>query len=969
MALLAMSGSAAVLADVAVQYAVLDADGRTITVTVPGMEGFRCGFAARAQIAGSELELSSAAGRSMGPPAHSTEATPYGQAEVAGTTIHFDNEQVDLLFHLGWVPGVPGVLLQAGIRNTGHAPLKLDSLTAVAMDEAGPGGRVGGAGCVLQPAGKPEDWLITGLQTSLLMVRALTEFSEPLVVHEVGGFYHQDAGTGFLFGPIGTPTACVEARFTPLHDGKTLFNFSADMSGARVDADETRWGQQVVLLMEPARTAMARWAEWVGQTHGARTSKGALSGWNNWNFRPHKSIDKEVFQVVDAVQQSGGRLRPEVIQIDDAVQPGRAALDAPWLPLVVERVGETGARLGLRLGFDRNAKPPAPDAATGTAEIVASVRRAVQAGVVYLKISCPPTPPRAADEKRTAFEICRDDWAAIRQAAGEAVYLLCCDTASMRAAVGSVDACRVGADASRLELRSVMTEVMGSYPLNGRWFAVDFDVYYMAGEIEGMSNLTGGWPVMQTWLSMVGLSCGAAITSEPWYWKEFKPHWRNAEVLTPPARERSEALNLCNNAGWSRLVGHVRRDWGESTVALLWNPRIDIVAPLRLDFAEAGLNPDRRYAVWSFWDNQFLGVAKGSWTTPVLLRGASQHLCFTELDRTPNQPVLIGSNLHIYCGAAEISQVVSSRDAMRIELTDAGARAGDLFVYSRWPIGFKSATGCAVSGVVNAGENVWRISLADRQHNAPQRLELTVQLPVTRQAWFWLLIATAVASLLFAAWRYVAGWRLEREHVLDRERARIARDLHDDLGANLAEIAMISELAHDELEADDPSRVHFSDIFNRCENNVRRLGEIVWAVNPANDTLERFAGYLCKFTQDYLALARIRCRLDLPETLPPVLLNSVRRHNLFLGAKEAIHNAVQRGAPSEITLRIATRNGQLIITIEDNGRGFDTTQPLADARGSANMQSRMEQIGGAFTRRSAPGQGTTVTLTAPFTPL
>jgi len=270
-----------------------------------------------------------------------------------------------------------------------------------------------------------------------------------------------------------------------------------------------------------------------------------------------------------------------------------------------------------------------------------------------------------------------------------------------------------------------------------------------------------------------------------------------------------------------------------------------------------------------------------------------------------------------------------------------------------------------VSDVVKVGENVWRISLADRQRDVPQRVELAVLLPVTQRVWFWLLIATAVISLVFAAWRYVAGLRLKREQVLDRERARIARDLHDDLGANLAEIAMISELAQDELAAKDPSRVHFSDIFTRIETNVRRLGEIVWATNPANDTLERFAAYLCKFTQDYLALARVRCRLDLPETLPSVPLNSVQRHNLFLAAKEAIHNAVQHGAPSEITLRIATRNGYLKITIEDNGCGFDTARPPAQARGSANMRARMEQIGGTFTLSSTPGQGTTITLSAP----
>lgn len=945
----------------------MDMDGRTLTVTVPGMESFRGGFAASARMDGKDRELSSAAGTVISPAAHSTETTPYGQAEVTTTTIRFEHEQADLLLRLGQVPGVPAILLQAGIRNAGQMPLKLDTLTPVAMEDAGPAGWVGRAGCGLQPAGKPEDWLITSWQAPMLQIVALNEITTPLEVREAAGFYRGD-GAGFLFGPVGTPTAYVAARVTPLQKGRLAFRLTADMSGAQVDPGETRWGQQVALLMEKPERAMARWVEWVGKTHAARTSKGALAGWNNWNFRTQKTTESELLKVVETVQRSAGRLRPDVIQIDDAVEPARTALDAAWLPLVAERVGETGARFGLRLNFERN--PPAADAAQ-LAAITATIHRTVQRGFTYLKISCPRAAERAAGEKRTSFEIYRDDWAAIRRAAGEDTYLLYAGGGDVpeRAIVGSVDASRIASDASRQGLRTVIAEVLPSFALQGRWFAVDPDVFYVAGEIEKICSVDGGAPVMQTWLSMVGLSCGTAITAEPLYWKTFDPYWRNMEVLSPPARERTEVLHLFTMPAWTALVGHVHRDWGESTVALLFNAvsTSEFALPTYFDFVQAGLDPARRYAVWSFWDNRFLGIAQGKWATPMLPNGHSQHLVFTDLDRSPSRPVLIGSNLHIYCGAAEIRQVASSRDAMRIELTDAGARAGDLFVYSRWPLVFKSAAGCAVSDVVKAGESVWRISLADRQRGVAQRLELAVLLPVTRQAWFWLLIATAVMSLLFAAWRYVAGLRLKREHLLDRERARIARDLHDDLGANLAEIAMISELAQDELESNNPSRAHFNDIFTRVENNVRRLGEIVWAVNPANDTLERFAGYLCKFTQDYLALARVRCRLDLPETLPPVPLNSVQRHNLFLAAKEAIHNAVQHGAPSEITLHIITRNGQIRVTIEDNGCGFDTTQPVAHARGSANMCARMEQIGGTFGCRSAPGQGTTVTLSAPYT--
>jgi len=193
-------------------------------------------------------------------------------------------------------------------------------------------------------------------------------------------------------------------------------------------------------------------------------------------------------------------------------------------------------------------------------------------------------------------------------------------------------------------------------------------------------------------------------------------------------------LDLCTAMNWPRLVGHVKRPWGDQTVALLWNPGTS-ERTVTLAFERAGMNPKHRYAVWSFWDNRYLGVARGSWTTPALGPTASQHLCFTDLDQSPDKPVLIGSGLHIYCGAAEIKNVSSSRGAMEIELTDAGARGGDLFIYSRRQPVWKAAEGCTVAEIASAGENVWRISLADRQSGVAQRVVLEILLPVTRQIW------------------------------------------------------------------------------------------------------------------------------------------------------------------------------------------------------------------------------------------
>lgn len=961
---LAQSWACAASSDHVAASAMMAEDGRAFSITSPGLILFRAGFSAIVEIGGATQELSSAAGSMGAPVVRSAETTPYGQADVIETTFHFGRERVDLLFRLGRVPGVSGMLVQAGVLNAGNAPLKLLSVSPIMMDGAGPTGRAVRAGCGLQPDGSPEDWLITGLHASMSAVTALSEVRGPLTVHESGGLYRKD-GTGFLFGPVGVPTAYVNGQFSPTADGRILFNVSADMSGAQVDPGETRWGQQVVLLMDAPHRAVACWAKWVGKTHGARLSKGALSGWNNLNFRTNQDVTRELRDIVNTVRQSDGRLRPEVIQIDDGRQSVREALDAPWLPELRRGVAETGARFGMRLGFDRNVKPPDPDAATGVSDITGTVRRAVQEGFTYLKVHCPPVSQREAGEKRTSFEMQRDDWAAIRKAAGEGTYILSCDREPNRAVVGSVDASRIGPDAKRRDLRKIIDCVLRSYQLQGRWFAVDNDLYYMVSESEGRSRLADGGQIVRTWISMAGLSCGAAISFDLWYKPSFRPCWRNIEILTPPARERTEVLGLCTDPEWTTLVAHVRRKWSNSTVVLLWNPD-EAERVITLDFAQAGLDPERRYAVWSFWDNRFLGVVKGTWRSQMLAPSGSELLCFTDMEQAKGRPMLIGSSLHIYCGAADIKRITSSRDTMEIELTDAGARAGDLFVYSRRQPILKTSVGCAVTDVAEAGENVWRIGISNRQHDALQRVELSILLPMSRQSWFRLLVATLGVSVAFAVWRYVAGLKLARQLALNLERARIAEDLHDDLGSELAGISMMAAIAESCASGSPEVRARLHELADRSQKMVRRLEEIVWAINPANDTVERFADYFCKFAQEYLEVAGVRSRFDVPGRFLSRSLSSTQRHNLFLAAKEALHNAIRHGSPAEVTIRIVQRPGRLEVTVEDDGVGFVDTPSLRSGRGSGNMSARMHRIGGTFERRSAPGRGTAVILSTPL---
>ena len=937
--------------------AFLDASGRTFTLAAPGLKDFRGGFSATVVSGGQTQKLASTACTLAAPAVQAREDTPFGRAEVTATAVHFEKERLDLLFRLGRVPGVPGVVAQAGIRNAGKAPVNLVAVTPVAME-----GRV---------AGNSSDWLVTSLVASshhATSVVAVAEISEPLLVEECGGFYRCD-GTGFLFGPVGTPIAFLYTTLARDAEGRVSFRMDADMSGVRVDPGETRWGQQVALLTSPPQQALTCWAEWVAKTHGARTDKGALSGWSSWYFLAREVTGKDVLDVVSAAVQSPDRLHPKVIQIDRGYRtPGdRKALDDKFpegLKFYAESIAATGARPGLRV--PAVAPGPSDNSVQVFAELLRQCQRAVQEGFTYLKfdVNFRSAPFAFGVGKQTSFETLRGRFETLRTTVGTNSYLMCCDSWPNRAEVGFVDASRTGHASIRAGVRIAMDDVLRSGHLNGRWFAVDNHAYYMGTDVANVSQITGGWPLVRTWMSMVGLSCGSAITSDPWHWEDFKPYWRNVEVLSPPATERTEVLDLCTSRDWPRLVGHVTRDWGDMTVALLWNPGA-AERTVTLDFAKAGLDPRRRYAVWSFWDNRYLGVAEKAWTTTTLAPSASQHLCFTDLDRTPGRPVLIGSGLHIYCGATEIKRVHSRRSTMEIELTDAGAREGDLFVYSRSPLVWKASAGCAVTGIASAGEYVWRVSIAERQRGVPQRLALSVLLPVTRQAWFWSLIALVVVSLLFAAWRYAASQRLKREHVLDQERARIARDLHDDLGAGLTEITMLSDVARQDCDRPAAVSTHLERIFQSGNEMAQALDEIVWAVNPCNDTLEKLISFTCEFAQGMLESAEIRCRLDVPAAVPELHVNSKIRHQLCMALKECLHNTIKHACAREVCLCIRQSGQMLEVTVSDDGKGFDPAalQNRAGTHdGLQNLQQRMADLGGTCDLQSAPGLGTRVRL-------
>ncbi len=208
---------------------------------------------------------------------------------------------------------------------------------------------------------------------------------------------------------------------------------------------------------------------------------------------------------------------------------------------------------------------------------------------------------------------------------------------------------------------------------------------------------------------------------------------------------------------------------------------------------------------------------------------------------------------------------------------------------------------------------------------------------------------------------------LRQQQQIERERTRIAQDLHDDLGAGLTEISMASDLAENPGISEQETRQYAHEIGSRARELVQRMDEIVWAVNPRNDSVASLSSYACEYAQLFLQPLNIECVLEVPSGLPEISLNAEQRYNFFLAFKEAINNIARHSGATKLHLAIHAESGRLVFLIEDNGRGFAPAAGRTGADGLRNIRERITRLKGECEISSQPGQGTRVLLRVPLT--
>ncbi len=250
-------------------------------------------------------------------------------------------------------------------------------------------------------------------------------------------------------------------------------------------------------------------------------------------------------------------------------------------------------------------------------------------------------------------------------------------------------------------------------------------------------------------------------------------------------------------------------------------------------------------------------------------------------------------------------------------------------------------------------------------------LAVTVQPFFWQTDWFLAVVGLASVGLLAGTINGLARRRYRRRlaqaetrNAIERERLRISQDMHDDIGGILTRVSMLSDAGQSQPAATAPQQ--FERIGSQVRAAVAALDEIVWATNPKDDNLPRFAEYVGRFADECFEDAPVRCWQDIPTDLPLLPLRADVRHNVFLAVKEALNNVLKHSGATEVWLRLKLEEGRVSLEIEDNGCGFAPEALPSGGNGLHNMRSRLIECGGTAELVTSPGKGVRIRFVFPL---
>ena len=450
-----------------------------------------------------------------------------------------------------------------------------------------------------------------------------------------------------------------------------------------------------------------------------------------------------------------------------------------------------------------------------------------------------------------------------------------------------------------------------------------------------------------------------------------------ADTATPDATSGAgvynDPTNLLGSWIWDAKVS-------DNQTCLLWKA---FVIPVSFDIMNSSSIIDARLCVTA--DNEFTVFLDGR----ELGHGAEWRELFS-FDLTPllspgrhvlvikafNSYSFAGMILGLQIDLADGRQIEIKSDAswkiipmqyLRGKEADSSAALTDGNIIKNWK---KIATATAAdwpAATIEApgGGDPWSIM--------PQRINV---MPIVRpiKVFFWqtgwfqaLLLTICLMAIATCLW-LVAKLALHRKEqlLLQRERSRIAMDIHDDLGSKITQLVLHGEVAQSELSADAKMRSQLDLICQDTREVLSLLDEVLWAVNPKRDDLLDFTSYVCDYAEQYLKGTSIQCLLDVGAEAPALELNLPVRRGLLMVTKEALNNAVKHSDATELWLQIRCEHRQLTLTLRDNGKGFDSVTMKQKRHGLLNMTNRMAELGGTCVVTSQPGKGCKIEFSTPL---
>jgi signal transduction histidine kinase/ligand-binding sensor domain-containing protein len=243
----------------------------------------------------------------------------------------------------------------------------------------------------------------------------------------------------------------------------------------------------------------------------------------------------------------------------------------------------------------------------------------------------------------------------------------------------------------------------------------------------------------------------------------------------------------------------------------------------------------------------------------------------------------------------------------------------------------------------------------------PASVDFRILPPIWRQWWFVTLAVLVIGSAVYLLYRY----RLSRLLELERVRTHIATDLHDDIGASLSQIAVLSEVARRQVGGSAPASQPLSTIATTSRELVDSMSDIVWAINPHRDNLTDLAQRMRRFASDLFTANEIDFHFNARDIERTVKLDADTRRQVFLIFKESIHNIVRHSECSRVEVDLHMDKHMLTLTLSDNGKGFDTGRAY-HGHGLTSMTQRAKSLGAVLEATSQPGRGTIVSLTVPL---